>query len=344
MLAMLPERMSAVDAAWRRMDDSKQHATIVTLLVFEGVVERAALAHTVGRAIEKHERFRARVHDRGLLGATWELDPEFDIDRHVKAAHRPRDLRALRELVSDIASEPFDPAHPLWEMVVTEHPGGGTAVISKVHHCVGDGVALVRVLLGMTDEGSAIAPPEVGWRPETPEVLEEKLTHLASEADTLAKTLLLPMDPPSVLRGSISPRKVVAWSGPIELERVRAIGKLVSGTINDALVAAIAGGSSVTRTIEAGRSSTTSARWSRSSSPAPTSTTRSATRSASSTRRSRASPIHASACERARRAWTRSSRRPRPPTRSRCSACSVGSRRWSSAWRCGSSPSRPRWS
>ncbi|MGZ3451172.1 MAG: WS/DGAT domain-containing protein [Polyangiales bacterium] len=239
---MLPERLSGVDAAWRRMDTSKQHATIVSLLVFDGHIERSALVGSVSRSIEKHERFRARVHDRGILGATWELDPEFDMNRHVTSAPPPRDARALRELISDLASEPFDPAHPLWQMVVTEWPGGGTAVISKIHHCLADGVALVRVLLGMTDEGTSITPPEVGWKPENPEQLEEKLRHLGREADTLAKTLLLPSDPPSVLRGSLGPRKVVAWSSALDLERIRAIGATVSGTINDALTAAIAGG------------------------------------------------------------------------------------------------------
>jgi hypothetical protein len=212
------------------------------LLVFDGRIERSSLLATLGRSTEHHERFRARVHDRGVLGATWELDPDFDMSRHVTSAPPPRDARAMRELISDLASEPFDPAHPLWQVVVTDWPGGGTVVISKIHHCLADGVALVRVLLGMTDEGTSMAPPEVGWKPESPAQLEERLRHLAREADTLAKTLLLPSDPPSVFRGELGARKVVAWSSAIDLERVRAIGATVSGTINDALTAAIAGG------------------------------------------------------------------------------------------------------
>jgi WS/DGAT/MGAT family acyltransferase len=241
---MRAERLSGVDAAWRRMDTSKQHATIVSLLVFDGHIERSALVATVDRNLAKHERFRARVHDRGILGATWEIDPEFDTNRHVTTAPPPRDARAIRDLISELASEPFDPAHPLWQMVVTQWPGGGTAVISKIHHCLADGVALVRVLLGLTDEGASMqaAPPEVGWKPENPEQIEEKLRHLAKEAETLAKTLLLPSDPPSVFRGELGPRKVVAWSSAIDLERIRAIGATAEGTINDALTAAIAGG------------------------------------------------------------------------------------------------------
>ena len=50
------------------------------------------------------------------------------------------------------AEVPLDYNRPLWHFHVVENFGEGGAIIGRLHHCIGDGIALVQVLLGMTDE------------------------------------------------------------------------------------------------------------------------------------------------------------------------------------------------
>ncbi|AFE03862.1 hypothetical protein COCOR_01083 [Corallococcus coralloides DSM 2259] len=63
----------------------------------------------------------------------------------------------------------------------------------------------------------------------------------AKGAAALGKLLVLPPDPRSPLRGPLSPRKLAAWSEPIELERVKAVGRTLGGTVNDVLLTAVTG-------------------------------------------------------------------------------------------------------
>ena len=70
---------------------------------------------------------------------------------------RPAGKRELYDLVSDLASTPLDPARPLWQFHLVDRYAGGSAWIARIHHCYADGIALVKVLLAMTDEGAAAA-------------------------------------------------------------------------------------------------------------------------------------------------------------------------------------------
>ncbi len=73
--------------------------------------------------------------------------------------------RELQALVSRLARTPLDPARPLWQFHLVENYRGGSALIARIHHCYADGIALVQVLLSMTDVGAgrpagdAVAPP-----------------------------------------------------------------------------------------------------------------------------------------------------------------------------------------
>jgi WS/DGAT/MGAT family acyltransferase len=65
--------------------------------------------------------------------------------------------------------------------------------------------------------------------------------HPAAALAALGRLVLRPGDPPTVLKGALGVRKLAAWSTPVPLETVRAIGHAVGGTVNDALTAAVAG-------------------------------------------------------------------------------------------------------
>jgi diacylglycerol O-acyltransferase len=53
---------------------------------------------------------------------------------------------------------PLDPRHPLWQFHLVEDYDGGSAIIARIHHCIGDGIALISVMLSITDGG--IDPPQ----------------------------------------------------------------------------------------------------------------------------------------------------------------------------------------
>ncbi|TSC33608.1 WS/DGAT domain-containing protein [Corallococcus sp. Z5C101001] len=63
----------------------------------------------------------------------------------------------------------------------------------------------------------------------------------ARGAAALGKLLVQPSDPSSPLRGPLGLRKVAAWSEPLPLERVKAVGRNLGGTVNDVLLTAVTG-------------------------------------------------------------------------------------------------------
>ena len=70
----------------------------------------------------------------------------------------------LQALVSRLASTPLDPARPLWQFHLVENFAGGSALIARIHHCYADGIALVQVLLSMTD-AAPNGPPAMPFAP-----------------------------------------------------------------------------------------------------------------------------------------------------------------------------------
>src|SRR6185369_14346470 len=98
-------------------------------------------------------RFRCRaVQDAS--GAWWEEDAEFDIDYHVQRVALPGKGRKveLEALVSDLASTPLDFARPLWQFHVVDNYDGRSALITRIHHCYADGIALIQVMLSLTED------------------------------------------------------------------------------------------------------------------------------------------------------------------------------------------------
>lgn len=154
------ERMSSVDTAWLRMDRPNNLMMIVGVLILDGPVDVARLRATAtARMLAPFPRFRQRpVQD--ATGWYWEADPKFRIERHIRTARIPRrnGATALQRLVGRLAATPLDPRRPRWEFHVVDGYNGGAAVIIRIHHCYADGIALVGVMLQMTDASADAAP------------------------------------------------------------------------------------------------------------------------------------------------------------------------------------------
>ena len=219
---MKREPMSAIDAAWRRMDSATNAMVICALLRFDQAPDFNDVGQLVEDRLLKNPRFQQRVVPPRLpFGTpTWEPDEKFDLYTHLHriSLPEPGDQAALEDLLSDLISTRLDPARPLWQLHFVEGVGSeGAALVCRLHHCIGDGVALVRLLLGLTDEGAEQAPADVGLSAARPHGAHELAEVAAKMAKSLGHTLMLPRDPPSGLSGPLGVQKRAAWSRPFAL-------------------------------------------------------------------------------------------------------------------------------
>ena len=155
---LTPQRMSRVDTAWLRMDNDVNLMMIVGVWLLRPGITHAALCESIEDKLLKYERFRQKVV-QDAMGASWVADDDFDIRRHVlhhRVRRRPgqSERQALQAEVGELANTPLDPAHPLWQFHLIDDYEGGSALIARVHHCIGDGIALISVMLAITDGGA----------------------------------------------------------------------------------------------------------------------------------------------------------------------------------------------
>lgn len=149
------ETMSNVDTAWLQMDRPTNLMMIASFMIFDEPIDYERFLQTIERRLLAFDRFRQRVvPPRTPFGNySWELDPHFDLRAHIHraAVPAPGDKAALQNMMSDIISTPLDRSRPLWQYHLLEGYQGGTVVASRMHHSIADGIALMRVLLSLTD-------------------------------------------------------------------------------------------------------------------------------------------------------------------------------------------------
>jgi diacylglycerol O-acyltransferase / wax synthase len=124
-------------------------------------------------------------------------------------------------------------------------------MICRIHHCIGDGIALMSVTLSIADGGQP--PPQRKAREsehdEIADTLVKPFIELASKGldvgmhviQDAAALALMADDSPTRLKGTATPGKRVAWGEPLPLDDVKAVGKAYGVSINDVLLAAVAG-------------------------------------------------------------------------------------------------------
>jgi WS/DGAT/MGAT family acyltransferase len=262
--------LSSVDAAWLRMEDPTNLMMVTGVLSFEDRLDPRRLRTVLEERLLSFPRFRQRVEEPplGIGPPVWSTDDRFDLDSHVHrlALPEPGDKEALEALVSDLMSTPLDFTKPLWQVHLVDY-GGGSVVVARIHHCIADGIALIQVLLSLTDTSAEPRRPSAGHPPD--EAVESSWPSLpravgrlaeagidllrdpsralsaatlgAAAAGTLAQIAMLPPDPSTPLKGRLGVSKRAAWSEPISVAEVKAAGARDGATINDVLVAATAG-------------------------------------------------------------------------------------------------------
>jgi WS/DGAT/MGAT family acyltransferase len=253
---------------------------ITGVMILETPLSIDRLKETVeDRVLDRFPRFKQRVVDTGfpLKSPHWEDDPNFSIDSHIHriALPQPADHDALQDFASSMMSVPLDFNKPPWHYYLIEDYQGGTALFVRLHHCIADGIALMQVLLSMTDNEPDIEVPDPEETVEHPafgaadsaraafettqrvgdavfgmgrDFIADPSKHLnaatrmgLSGAASLAKLTLLPPDTKTVFKGKLNVQKRAVWSHPLPLANVKAIGKVTGGTVNDVLLTAMAG-------------------------------------------------------------------------------------------------------
>ncbi|MFZ4432912.1 MAG: wax ester/triacylglycerol synthase domain-containing protein [Microthrixaceae bacterium] len=173
------ERMSDADALmWGIEKDPMLRSTITTVCVLDGSLRRDVLRREFDRITRAIPRLRERVRSNPLSIAPprWEVDPNFDLDYHLRFARVPGSGGAdeLLRMAQPLAMQSFDRARPLWEAVVVEDLGDDqSAVILKIHHSITDGVGGVRLMLELFD-----LEPDAPERP-MPDAPEAKVLNQA---------------------------------------------------------------------------------------------------------------------------------------------------------------------
>lgn len=223
--AMKRHRLSSADCAWLHMERPTNLMTITGLLRFDGVPE-----FPIDRLLA-HERFRSRVVE-SPWGPCWELDRGFDISQHLLEVQVP-DEGALMQLAGQLMSTPLDHSRPLWQVHLVRL-ASGSAVVIRLHHALGDGVAMMHVLSTLADATGARLVPRAPSRP-TPGIQK-----VAGAARELAKVLLTP-EPSTSLKGSLGQSKLAVVSQGLSVERVKQVGHCMGATVNDVLLACLAG-------------------------------------------------------------------------------------------------------
>ena len=275
------DRLNALDAVFVDAEDADPHVSmaIASIAVFErpAPAHEEFLAYLAGRLpLVPRYRHKLRTIPFRLGRPVWVEDPDFDLRYHVRrtALPAPGGDRQLADLMARVMSQRLDRDHPLWEYWVAEGLSEGRwALISKVHHCMVDGVSgtdLYRVIFDFSPEPSPPARADdrtVNAEPSAVELAaraaldavmlpaREALALRGTAADPAgslrqaaemarAVARLAPAARPatgSSLSGHIGRQRRYTWAR-VSLDDVKTIKQALGGTVNDVVLTAISGG------------------------------------------------------------------------------------------------------
>jgi diacylglycerol O-acyltransferase len=272
------DTMSPLDALFLHVEDGVTHMHIGSVAIFDGPPPPfESIVALVEAKLPRLHRYRQRVRFvPGSLGRpVWVDDPHFNVRYHVRhtALPAPGGPDDLRNLMGRLMSQELDRQRPLWEAWIVEGLGdgfvaGSWAMISKVHHCMVDGIAgtdLMAVMLD-ADPAAPVEPAPDAWAPEPEpsdaQLVRGSLVRLATSpfeqvraarsmarapravGDALAATMrgaasygrhLRPTTALSI-EGTIGPHRRWTWI-TVELADVAVVRHALGGTVNDVVLA-----------------------------------------------------------------------------------------------------------
>ncbi len=261
--------LSPADAVWYLGENDRNTVTVSGVIWLDRPLDPDRLRTVLAeRLVARFPAFSQRVVRARVPGLMphWEDDPDFDLDHHLEIDELPApgDLAALQDLCSAQRSTRLDPDRPLWKVHLIQGYGGRSAIHARLHHTIGDGWTLVRLLLTLVDRdpdaepvpvevdgGSAHGPLGTVLRLASSaplSVVHPRRTarQVRAAADDVAwgtRFLLAPPRPAvTSLIGKPSGEKRMVWDDTgIPVDQIKAVGRPHGATVNDVLCAALAG-------------------------------------------------------------------------------------------------------
>jgi WS/DGAT/MGAT family acyltransferase len=174
--------MGSADVLWLNMDRPTNLMVILSVVLLESVPDWDRVLDLLRRRIvEPYPVFsqRATRRRRPLGHHRWEDDPDFDLAHHVHRATLSGNAvgaeadAELQAYIEEHLPRPFDRSRPLWEVHLVDGHGAGAALVFRIHHALADGIALTRVLLGLTEDadgrpGDLVGPARPAGVPPLP--------------------------------------------------------------------------------------------------------------------------------------------------------------------------------
>lgn len=274
----LTRRMSATDAAFLYLERPHAPLHIGSLGVYEGRIPFDRFLSHIDSRMPLIPRYRQRAvfPPFNLAHPTWEDDPNFDVRNHIFEVQLPTPgtTEQLLELSTKIFSEPLDRSKPLWEMYIIHGiEDGNSAILSKVHHCMVDGVSGIELLLAVVDitPGPAPPPEPTPWEPaplpSSSTMLNDAVwDNMQQQMDFWREMLQAAVDPMTRWRQAqetvrafrtsypwaFRPAPQTPFSMPLCKDRrvgvtevsfpeIREIRSSLGGTVNDVVLAVLAG-------------------------------------------------------------------------------------------------------
>jgi diacylglycerol O-acyltransferase / wax synthase len=275
-----PDRLTAIDAAFLHLEAGGAHMHVASVAIFEGAAPtHDELIEHVESRLHLVPRYRQRIAPVpfGQGRPVWVDDPHFNTGYHVRhtALPAPGGEAQLEVLAGRVFSQRLDRTKPLWEIWLVE--GLDTdrfALLSKAHHALVDGISgvdLFTVLFDLEAEPERTPPPGLPWFPRPmpsgaqllADALLERTTVPAEMMRGARAALRAPLQVASVVAGAaagigslaaagvtplaetpwnteIGPHRRFTWV-PADLGEVKAIKNELGGTVNDVVLAVVAG-------------------------------------------------------------------------------------------------------
>ena len=276
---MAPERLTSLDASFLYLERPSMHMHVAGLSVFGPRPDGTSLRYEdVERTMKDRIHLAPRLRQKvttvpgGLARPVWADDDRFDLDFHLRrsAVPRPHGRRQLERAVGRVLSRQLDRSKPLWELYVFEElEDDRTAVLLKMHHAMTDGISGMLIASALFDlaPGDSAPPPAAPWKPEPPpsasdlvrEALLEQVANPFGIAEYLVRT---PSEAAGKIGTALAGVRALAGMGrsprgPFDVqigpnrrfamteapfERFRDVKRSLGGTVNDVVLACVAGG------------------------------------------------------------------------------------------------------
>lgn len=190
------DRLSSGDALFLHLEREGMPLNVASLSIFDGIISlracRKFIASKVPHIPRYHQRLMTSPFNLGL--PRWEDDPEFDIRNHVTEVMLKTGTGAeLKKVAGQVLSKVMDRSRPLWDFTLVQGlKSNRTAIITRMHHCLADGLAGVSLLTAIMDDRPDPGPnpkPDKkalgSRRPQPPTLLNELITSSLSLAQQI---------------------------------------------------------------------------------------------------------------------------------------------------------------